>query len=46
MNKGELDVAIVEFREAIRVQPNFADAHLSLGALRTASFLDPSVLRM
>jgi tetratricopeptide (TPR) repeat protein len=31
-DKGQLDAAIAEFREAVRLEPDFVDAHFNLGS--------------
>jgi tetratricopeptide (TPR) repeat protein len=31
-NRGRLDDALAEYREAVRIRPNFGKAHLDLGA--------------
>src|SRR5262249_37408816 len=41
---GRLDEAIAEYREAIRLNPNFAEAHINLGrALRYKGLLDEAI---
>jgi tetratricopeptide (TPR) repeat protein len=41
---GQLDEAIVEYREALRIKQDYADAHLSLGnALRRKGQLDEAI---
>jgi tetratricopeptide (TPR) repeat protein len=41
---GRLDEAIAEYREAIRINPNFAEAHTNLGrALRDKGQLDEAI---
>ncbi len=43
--KGELDGAIVAYREALRIQPNLAYAHFNLGnALRLKGRLDEAII--
>ena len=42
--RGKLDEAIAEYREAIRLKPDYADAHYNLGiALATRGKLDEAI---
>jgi tetratricopeptide (TPR) repeat protein len=46
-NKGELDAAVVELREAVRLGPNLTRAHSNLGlALRDKGELDAAVAEL
>jgi Flp pilus assembly protein TadD len=35
-NRGRIDAALVEFREAVRLRPDFGKAHLDIGAVLAA----------
>ena len=43
-DKGDLDAAIAEYREALHLKPDYADAHLNLGiALKAKGGLDGAI---